>query len=99
MTSSANKYTGRKSGIVASAVKLTAQDWKANQGIQIYAHEDNENVIYLGFSSDVTADGADATSGFPLSAGDSINLPARNISEIYVIADGAGTNKVYWIVL
>ena len=68
---SSNILTGSKSSIGTSAVQLTTTTVKSNQGVQVLADSDNDGTIYVG-SSTVTADGADATTGFPLAAGQSI---------------------------
>ena len=58
--------TGRKSSIGTSAVQLTTST-HVSRGIQVIADSTNSVIVYVGLST-VTANAADSTDGFPLSA-------------------------------
>jgi len=51
----------------------------------------NSSPIYIGFDSSV-----DATTGFPLNAGDYIDIVIDSLAKIYVVAGSAG-QKLYVI--
>lgn len=60
----------------------------------------NSQNIYIGRSSAVTVPGGtqDATSGYPLDAGESITLPVKdNMDELWIICDSAN-DDLYYIV-
>jgi hypothetical protein len=90
--------TGRKT-ITNSATQLTAVDATGLRGVQIVAGSANADVLYVGESSAVTADASDTTDGYPLAAGETLVLPTLRADELYLIADGAGSNKVWWILV
>lgn len=53
------------------------------QGVIVKAHSDNAATIYVG-KSDVTADQNNTTGGYPLEPGESVGVPCRNLTEVYV---------------
>lgn len=68
-------------------------------GAKLVASAANAGAVYIGNSSSVTADSADATDGFPLLPGESIVLPHsafKDATSIYAIGTAAG-EKVWWI--
>ncbi len=87
--------TGANLDVDTSAEVLTATDFDTTQGVMITADSDNSGVVYIG-NSDVTAGAADATSGIPISAGESIFFSASNPNVVYVIGS-AVNQKVYWL--
>lgn len=58
-------------------------------GVQIVADALNTGIVYVGVRPNITAGSADATDGFPLSAGESLFLPANSESDVWMIADTA----------
>jgi len=87
--------TGANLDVDTSAEVLTSTDFDTTQGVMITADSDNSGVVYIG-NSDVDAGATDATSGIPLSAGESLFFSANNPSSIYVIGS-AVNQKVYWL--
>lgn len=89
-------FHGRKSGISTTAVQLTTTSNRCKRGIVVKAAVGNSGKVYVGSSLDVTADSADATDGFELSAGDSIMTETDDPSKLFLIAS-APDQKVFWI--
>ena len=87
--------TGANLDVDTSAEVLTSTDFDTTQGVIITADSSNSGVVYIG-NSDVDAGATDATSGIPLSAGESLFFSANNPSSIYVIASVVN-QKVYWL--
>jgi hypothetical protein len=87
-----------KSSIAQTAVSLGSGEVLSS--VVIYADEDNAGVVFVGYSSAVTAGSTDATDGMPIKADRSYQIPVallpnKNLSDIKLISD-AGTNKVYY---
>jgi len=87
--------TGANLDVDTSAEVLTSTDFDTTQGVIITADVDNSGIVYIG-NSDVDAGATDATSGLPLSAGESLFFSANNPSSIFVIGS-AVNQKVYWL--
>lgn len=85
---------GSKSGITTAAVPIVATKTICKRGVQVKADSANAGIVYIG-NSDVTNGSADATDGFPLSAGQGLFVPAQDAATVYVVASAA-TQKVYW---
>lgn len=85
---------GRKSSVGTSAVPLIATPYRAAKGVQLKADAANSSTVYVG-NADVTADAADGTDGFPLSAGEGLFVPVDDASKVYLRA-GASGQKVFW---
>lgn len=64
------------------------------QGVVVKAYSDNAATIYVG-KSDVTADKTAATGGYPLEPGESVGVPCRNVTEIYI--RGTTSDGVAWL--
>lgn len=96
--SSARKYTGSKSNIHTAALQVVNEDYKCEQGLQLYAPSTNSGTVYVGFSQAITADGGDSTTGFPMIAGAALLVPTRNANEIFAIGSVSG-NKLFWMVV
>jgi len=64
------------------------------QGVLVKADSDNAATIYVG-KSDLTADKTESTGGWPLVPGESVGVPCRNASEVFI--RGTGTDGVAWI--
>lgn len=88
---------GAKSSIGVTAVQITATSIEAQKGVLIKADTNNSGIVYIG-NSDVTAGSADATDGFPLQPGESVQVEIDNVNRIYAIGSAAG-QKVFWIKL
>jgi len=87
-----------KSSIQQTAVALGSGEVLSS--VTVYADSSNAGVVFLGYSSAVTAGSTDATDGMPIEAGRSYQvpvalLPNKNLSDIKLISD-TGTNKVYY---
>ena len=89
-------YHGRKSSIGTSAVQMTSVSKKILNGVVVKASTSNSGIVYVGNSSGVTADVADATSGFELTPGESVRVEVSNINKIYLIASALGQKVYYW---
>lgn len=98
MTSAAKKETGFKELDDIIPTQIITSDVKACLGVEILAPSTNADTIYIGFRDTIDNAQAEATSGFPLAPGDSINIPTRNPSEIYAMG-GGGTNKLFWMIV
>lgn len=64
------------------------------QGCIVKAASSNVGTIYVG-KSDVTTDFADSTGGYPLEPGESVGVPCRDVTEVYI--RGTSGDKVAWI--
>jgi len=73
----------------ATVAALSTDTHELQGGVQLVADADNTGVVYVGTRSNLTAGTADATDGFPLSAGEALFIPANSESEIHHIADAA----------
>ena len=90
--------TGRKSAISTTAVQLTTDTTLvAENSVLIVADSSNAVNVWVG-GSGLTVDAADTTDGFPLEPGDSINIPIKQPTQIYLRAP-SGSNKVWWILV
>ena len=87
---------GAKSSITTSAVALAATSGMAGNGILVKAANSNTGTVYVGVSSAVTAGTLDATDGFELGAGESVQVELNDPSKIYVIGSASG-QKVFWV--
>ena len=87
-----------KSGIVGTAVQVTATSTPVLYGTLIVAAAANAGKVHVGFADTVTANAADATDGIELSAGGSLFVPkslADNVNKIWVIGSAA-TQKLFY---
>lgn len=87
---------GRKSGIGTSVVTLVDTSIKTERGVLIKAAAGNSGKVYIGINTSITADLNDATDGFELSAGDSLEVEINDVRSVHIIASTAG-QKVFWI--
>ena len=93
-----NKFSGRKSNIGTSAVRISNDEMnRPNIGVQIIAPSSNSTTVYVGFTNSITTDSDDSTDGFPLVAGSSVLIHDVKPYDIWVIGDGAGPSKVFFI--
>ncbi len=65
---------------------------------RIKARDDNSGNVYIGNSGVTKPNGTtDATTGFPLDAGDETGwFYLSNLNELYCICDNAGDDFIYW---
>lgn len=96
MSMSTQWNTGSRSNIHLTYIPLADQDLKLNTGVQVLADINNTGKVYIGAGTGVTAAGADGTTGFPLTSGDSVLLPIRSIRDVYCIGSASG-QKVWWM--
>lgn len=87
---------GRKSGVGTSAVQLAASSTPATRGVLVRAPHDNSGTVFVGSSTSVTADSADATDGLPLAPGESLLIKVNDANKVYVIANATG-QKVFFL--
>lgn len=85
-----NLFTGRKNNINTSGVPVCDNTITALNGVQLYS----EGSCWIGSSGMNFTDNY----GFPLQSGDSLFLPIRHPSDVYVRAPGSGVT-VYWLLL
>lgn len=89
---------GRKSSVGTSAVQLVSAATPASRGVLVKAAADNSGTVYVGNSSGVTADSADATDGMPIAAGEAVLVKINDASRVYLIGSASG-QKVFWLVV
>lgn len=64
--------------------------------VQLKADAANGDIIYFGGAGVTVQDGtADTTTGYPLSAGETLTLFVRNLNEIYYICASADDDFFY----
>jgi hypothetical protein len=90
-----NVTTGRKSAIGATALQLTATSTKCT-GVYVKASAANTGTVYVGKST-VTANSADATDGFELSASEGVFITVNDPSFVYAIASAAGQSLFFMV--
>jgi len=82
-----------ESGAANSAPQVSAA--AANKAIIIRSRDDNSNVnpLWVGGS---TVDAANSANGYPLDAGESLELPIENANMLYV--DSVSANQKYTVI-
>lgn len=85
-----NKVNTGGVSVGTSVVALSANDRELKGGVQIVADAGNSGVVYVGVRATLTAGSANATDGFPLSAGDTVFLPVSKESEVQLIGSASG---------
>jgi hypothetical protein len=90
---------GCKTGITTSAVQLsTSKVGLPKFVIRFKAHPDNAGVVCIAPRANVTANGTDATDGYPLAAGESEDFPVEDLTQWYAISK-SGTNVIHWAIV
>jgi len=79
---------GQKSIGTSAAFLVTNTATRCSKGVQIKAAAGNAGTVYVG-KSDVTANTAAATDGYPLAAGEEIFIPTDDASDVFAIASQA----------
>lgn len=79
---------GQKSIGTSAAFLVTNTATRCAKGVQIKAASGNAGVVYIG-KSDVTANTATATDGYPLSAGEEVFVPTDDAADVFAIASEA----------
>lgn len=91
-------FHGAKTGIgIGAAVRLTETSRDADKGVLVQAKETNSGKIAIG-NSNVTINGADATDGPTLAAGENIVVPVDDPSKIYITSDTA-SQGANWLII
>lgn len=86
--------TPEEGGTIQVIVDTTAKQLASVSGVRaatIKADDANSDTVWIGFDSSV-----DNTTGFPLNAGDHIDVLIKDLSKIYVVSGTAG-QKLYVI--
>lgn len=88
--------TFRKSSIATTALQiLPTSTVQPKNGVTLKAGPANTFVLFVGPST-VTADSADTTDGYPLSAGEEMFIATRDPSLLWVVgASGASAQKLF----
>jgi hypothetical protein len=84
-------YTGRRAA-TTTPQKLRDTNSSldpASEGIQLLAASINTDVVYIGYSSGITAGTNGLTDGFPLYVGAGLFIPHRRVDEIWVLANSS----------
>lgn len=72
-----------------SAVQVIPANYSVLKGVQLKAHPDNTDPIFIGTNT------VSSASGFPLSASEGLFVPIEDLSKIYAIA-GAANQDLRW---
>jgi hypothetical protein len=91
-------YTGSNLDVDGTSETLTSGSNPFVYKCVVRADTANSANVHVGFASTVTAGTVDATDGWLLDAGDSVEIPAfvvNNTNLIYVIGSAAN-QKVFW---
>lgn len=94
-TFTSHPKTGAKSAIGTSAVQIVAAYTPCQSGVLVRADSANTDTVYLGDGT-VTHGTADATDGFPLSAGDMTFVPVTDASLVFAIS-ATSPQRVFWM--
>lgn len=86
--------TGALSSIGTTQVQLVSSGTNS-MALTIKADPTNTGIVYVG-KTGLTAGTTDATDGFPLWAGDSVDIFIATLSNVYLIASASG-QKVWWM--
>lgn len=78
-----------------TSVQITTDPIKVTRGVRIKAAAGNANTVYVGTRSNVTANSAADTDGYPLGAGEEILVPVDDVEKIHLIA-GAVSQTIFW---
>lgn len=79
-----------------SVVAMSTNSAKLHGGVQVRAATTNAGIVYVGTRENLTAGTADATDGYPLSAGDTVFIPCDAESEVRAIAS-ATSQKLFFL--
>lgn len=88
---------GRNADIDTAAEQITTTSMPAKKGVLVRADPDNTGILYLG-NSDVTAESAAATDGYPLYAGEAVFIEVNDANKIYAIAS-ANNQACFFLVV
>ena len=89
--------TGRKSDIGTAPSQLVSESGNIvlNEGVQVVTSSSNSDTVWVGYTSDITANSADLTDGFPLSPGAAMFFPCRHLRDIWVRST-SGSSQTLW---
>lgn len=79
---------GSKSIGTSAAFLVTNAATRCLKGVQIKCADGNAGTVYIG-KSDVTANTAAATDGYPLAAGEELFVPTDDAADVFAIASQA----------
>lgn len=65
--------------------------------IQIYGLAANSGAVYVGNTSNVTANSNDSTDGYPINAGKEVIITERDPNQLYLVAD-SGSQTIHWMI-
>lgn len=74
-----------------AAVRLTVAGFQAWSYVLLQASADNTDIVYVGHDAHVSA-----SNGWPLDAGESVEIPIDDPSKIWIIG-GADDQTVKWL--
>lgn len=80
--------------LAATTAEQLSATSKPCQGVLIKAPSTNAGTIYIGVAT-VTTDYNATTGGFPIDPGESVGVPCRNVTEVYI--RGTVGDKVAWM--
>jgi hypothetical protein len=89
--------TGSKDSIGSTPLPLTTLDIESKRGVLLKADIDNDQSVYIGFSSGITPGTDYFTDGFPINASEGCVVPTLHANDIYVVCSGAG-QKVFFMI-
>ena len=78
-----------------AAAQLLARVLNFKQGVTLYSNVDNTNNIWIG-KQGVTADNNATTGGFILTPGSSVDIPIKDLINVFAISDAA-TQDLMWV--
>ncbi|KKN11712.1 hypothetical protein LCGC14_1023840 [marine sediment metagenome] len=78
-----------------AAAQLSSRVLNFKEGITLYSNVSNSNNIWIG-KEGVTADNNAVTGGFILTPGSSVDIPVKDLVNIFAISDAA-TQDLMWI--
>ena len=93
-TGGPNLHGSKTTGTTATRMAESLGEQKLAKGILVKAAASNTGTIYVG-SENVSADGGDTNSGFPLAASESLFIPSEDL-DVWIIATVADQD-VFWI--
>lgn len=85
------RATGGAVTVGTSAAPLRTDSVRPRHGVVLRGDPDNGGTVYVGFSEEVTTG-----TGFPLLAGESLNLEVEDLKQVYFIASEAN-QVIRWV--
>ncbi len=82
--------------ISTTAVQVVGPSTDLESGVLIRCPVANAGNLFVGFNSNITADGADETSGMIIEPGGDLPVSIRKLSDLWFIASAVST-KLFWL--